>query len=79
MLSHIRVLVPVQAGLLPIQFHSNVPRKAAEDEQGLGPLSLIRVTDGVPDSGLQPDPDLAVVAIWKLDQQVEDFLPSLCP
>lgn len=50
----------------------NVPGKAVGDSQGAWiPTTQVRDLGGVPDSQLEPDSDLAVVAVWQVNQLTE--------
>lgn len=55
----------VLAAPCPIQLSANVPGKAGEDDQVL--------PAGVPSSWIQAGPQLAVVANWAVNQQIEDL------
>lgn len=56
--------------MLPIQFSVNVPGKVAEGRPTANPKED---HNGVPGSWLPHGPALAVAAIWKVNQYMEDL------
>lgn len=60
------MLIKVLAALLTKQLPANAPRKATKHNPGIqAPANYVGDQEKFPASGIWPDPDLVIVALWE--------------